>query len=357
LAIVALLLLEPAGADEVLNIGDPAPPLSVSEWAKGEKIDKLQPNETYVVEFWAPWCLACRQTIPHLTELAHHYKSEGVHFIGVNVWQHDTKRVQPFVDEMGDKMGYAVALDAVPDGSPPDDGAMAKGWMVAADEHGIPTAFVIQDGKIAWIGYPSELDEPLAKIVSRQWDITAAIKQRLARKALDRKEKAAQDKIDPVLFVAKNYKDAILLIDEAISNDPELAPRLAPLKFIAVCNSGDTERGLALGRKLLAENMDNEDVLFKFHCVVAPDRVDNVDPRVAALALKAARRGVELTNEENPNYLDNLADELFRTGDAAGAAANLEKVIKVLKKLGTLDEKLVPFNERLDLYRKAMNKK
>ena len=57
--------------------------------------------------------------------------------------------VKPFVDQMGDKMDYSIALDNVPAGGNPNEGSMAKTWMKAAEENGIPAAFVIRDGKIA----------------------------------------------------------------------------------------------------------------------------------------------------------------------------------------------------------------
>src|SRR5690242_7764093 len=107
-----------------LSVGDPAPKLAVQEFVKGDPITGLDKGKAYVVEFWATWCVPCRRTIPHLTELQKRYKD--VTFIGVSV-DHNTKAVRPFVEEMGDKMDYRVALDA-------SGGSTALSWMQAAGQ-------------------------------------------------------------------------------------------------------------------------------------------------------------------------------------------------------------------------------
>ena len=53
-------------------------------------------------------------------------QGQGRSFIGVDVWEHDTSKVKPFVAEMGDKMDYRVALDSVPEKGKAMDGVMAK---------------------------------------------------------------------------------------------------------------------------------------------------------------------------------------------------------------------------------------
>ena len=91
---------EPRAQAEGLGLGDPAPPLTVSKFVKGTKVDKFEPGKIYVVEFWATWCGPCKVSIPHLTELQE--KQKDVTFIGVSVWENDPELVEPFVQEMGD---------------------------------------------------------------------------------------------------------------------------------------------------------------------------------------------------------------------------------------------------------------
>lgn len=159
--LAALALLSQLAPAAKLHIGSPAPPLAVGKWIKGAPITKFKPGKEYVVEFWATWCPPCRTTIPHLTELSKKYPN--ITFIGVSIWEYNQTAVRPFVTQMGSKMDYHVAIDRQKSFTE-QYGTMAKTWMAAAGQNGIPTAFLInKSGKIAWIGDPSVLDSQLAK--------------------------------------------------------------------------------------------------------------------------------------------------------------------------------------------------
>jgi thiol-disulfide isomerase/thioredoxin len=149
-----------------LNVGSAAPEIKVAKWIKGDAVEKFDPAKLYVVEFWATWCPPCRTSIPHLTEMAKKYQGK-VQVIGVSVWEREKDsaarltKVSGFVKDMGAKMEYTVALDN-------DQAFMAKEWMQAAGRNGIPSAFIVKDGKIAWVGHPmSGLDEQLATLTGK----------------------------------------------------------------------------------------------------------------------------------------------------------------------------------------------
>jgi thiol-disulfide isomerase/thioredoxin len=151
-----------------LSVGDPAPTLQTGKWVQGQPVREFEPKHLYIVEFWATWCGPCRQSIPHLNQLAEAFKNKGVVVIGQDVWDNDAG-VAAFVKGMGDKMTYRVALD---DKSHDSEGFMTSHWWKrGVNHHGIPTAFIIKDQRIAWIGHPMALnEEKINQILSPSFD-------------------------------------------------------------------------------------------------------------------------------------------------------------------------------------------
>lgn len=153
----------------MLKAGDRAPEFKVERFVKGQPITGFEKGQVYVVEFWATWCGPCIKAFPHLSELQKEYKDQGVTIIGTNVWEtreyndETYTKVEKFVADKGDIMGYTVAYDGAAQ-------HMTKEWMSAAGQNGIPAAFVIdKEGKIAWIGHPMQLDYVLPGVVDGSW--------------------------------------------------------------------------------------------------------------------------------------------------------------------------------------------
>ncbi len=345
---------EPRAQAEGLGLGDPAPPLTVSKFVKGTKVDKFEPGKIYVVEFWATWCGPCKVSIPHLTELQEKHKD--VTFIGVSVWENDPELVEPFVQEMGDKMNYTVAMDDVGDGGKPDKGKMAENWMTAAGEGGIPAAFVVnKDGKIAWVGHPMEMEKPLAQIVDGTYDLDKAVSDRLEEKARQQKLQALIGKFREA--AAKGPEAQLKVLDEALADDPGLEATIGMARYNLLVQTGDQDRITATAEKLIANFSENAMALNAIAWpLIDPDRKGG-KPTAAQLelALKASGLASENTKGENPAILDTYALALSLSGDKAKALEVQEKAIK----LG--EDQLPPaqiseMKERLEKFRKDAGK-
>ncbi|NLG41631.1 MAG: redoxin domain-containing protein [Phycisphaerae bacterium] len=164
--LLLLVLAVPAWA---IKLGDPAPPLKIAQWIKGEPVDLAagKGKNVYVLEFWATWCRPCRESIPHLTELQRKYKDQGLVVIGITD-ENNPKAVAPFVAKMGDKMDYTVAYD--------DNHQTNNAYIHAFGLRGIPHAFVIdREGRIAWSGHPKfGLEQAVDQIINGKYSLAAA---------------------------------------------------------------------------------------------------------------------------------------------------------------------------------------
>jgi len=339
----------PGATAQTLGLGDDAPKLEVKEFVKGEAVSKFEKGKTYVVEFWATWCGPCKTSIPHVSDLQKKYPD--VTFIGVSVWEQDQAGVKPFVKEMGDKMAYRVALDSVPADGQGSDGKMAKNWLMAAGENGIPSSFIINgDGKVAWIGHPMEMDKPLDKVAAGKYDIETAIKERKdARTAQDvlmklqRKFVAAQRANDP--------KKIVEVLDEAFAQSPSLEPMLGAEKFKALLAAGESKDALAYGDKIYEKTKDNSNGLNNLAwAVVDPDNKKKPTADLVKFALKAAERADEIDDGKNPAVADTLAKAQFDSGDAAKAYETQKRAMKLAEGTPLVDQGM---RERLEQYKKA----
>jgi len=161
------------------ELGDLAAPLQIAEWVKGKPVDLAsgEGKKIFVVEFWATWCGPCRASIPHLTELQKKFKDKDVVFIGVS--DEDVPTVKKFVEKMGDKMDYTVAVDT--------DRKTSKGYMTAYGQGGIPTAFIVdKEGRMVWLGHPmGDLEKSLEQVVAGKFDLEKAKQRETTQKKIN----------------------------------------------------------------------------------------------------------------------------------------------------------------------------
>jgi thiol-disulfide isomerase/thioredoxin len=342
-----------------LMIGDTAPELAVSKWVKGEPITGFEKGKTYVVEFWATWCGPCKVSIPHLTELQKEYKQ--VPFIGVSVWEADQARVEPFVKDMGEKMDYRVAMDDVPPRKEDEkrpQGKMDLGWMKASGSNGIPTAFIVHDGKVAWIGHPSQLDGPLAKVVSGEWDLTAEARKYRTMKENEARIRPLQQQFSEAMQ-AEDYDVALKALDQLAEIAPsDQAAVYASIKFrVLLTEKKDYDRAYAFGNTATDGVLhDNQMALNELAwLIVDPETADQIEKKDLKLALKAARRADELAKHKNAAIMDTLAKVYHDMGDLDKALELQAKAVDLAH--GEEDEAILDeLKDRLDQYKKEAAK-
>jgi thiol-disulfide isomerase/thioredoxin len=298
--LLALTIGCPA-ALRAIDLGDPAPALSIDKWVKGGPVDLQagQGKHIYVVEFWATWCPPCRTSIPHLTQLQRKFNAQNVVIIGIS--DEEAAKVEPFVKSMADKMGYTVALDK--------ERETFGAYMGAFDVNSIPHAFVINKmGKIVWHGHPmARLDKVLEQIVAGTFDMAAA--QRIAKT-----EK----------LLAEYYK---------LVSTSEPGP--------------DAEQ---LGRRILRDGGDNPELLNQFAWTILTHR--QIKHRDLTLATEAAKSAYDATKGRDAAIADTYARALFDTGKVTEAIAMQKHAIEVCQEADLRGQ----LEDALDRYLQATRK-
>lgn len=359
---------------EWLTVGSPAPPLKIDSWVMGDAVEGFKPGQVYVVEFWATWCPPCKASMPHLSQLQEEY-GDQVRMIGVT--DESKEVVEGFLDEeqsadttWRDAIKYTLAID---------DGQFTNtAYMQAARQRGIPAAFVVgTDGVIEWIGHPMAMDEPLAQIVGGDWDRAAAIAEfEEQMRGLELQERI-QESMSAINAAARKqeWDEALGLVDELLA-EPDMTPdqsaQLAGFKVSLLYSAGRTDEAMTLVDEQLAESESLQLSLLKLSILQTEGRMEEAaqfeaevveqnfdhpqllnqiawsiterdEHRDLELAMKAATRAAELTDEQDASILDTLASVHYERGD-------LDEAITWQKKAVAMGSEYPELAERLEGY-------
>jgi hypothetical protein len=273
LSIAALIICLTPGFALAGLIGDPAPPLNVDQWIKGQPVEIKPGTNIFVVEIWGTTSATSRDAITDLADLQTRYQNNGVVVVAVS--DEPAGRIKAFVDQAGSKINYRVAAD--------NRRYTSLGYMNPVMQRNIPYVFVVNtNGILLWHGSPVRgLDEVLGLIISGKYDAEKAKKNdlaghllaqyiNLARQGSDRTDEAGQT------LLAARTNDVELLSEMAfqISSSPKLlkrdfalagkaldqAEKLAPTNSVGVAvsraiwlfESGKQDQGIARARQALA---------------------------------------------------------------------------------------------------------
>ena len=113
-------------------------------------------GKVLVLDFYATWCVPCRDSIPHLISLQKKFAEQGLTVVGLNVGgPGDPEKVPAFAKEFG--IQYALAK--------PDDDLVS---FLLSDSDAIPQTFVFdREGKLVerFIGYDRAAGERLERVI------------------------------------------------------------------------------------------------------------------------------------------------------------------------------------------------
>jgi cytochrome c biogenesis protein CcmG/thiol:disulfide interchange protein DsbE len=123
---------------------EPAPSFSIESLDGGTVSLAALRGDLVVLNFWATWCVPCREEAPTFHRLSHEYDGHGVRFVGIN-YRDNRAAAQSFVREFG--LGYPSGFDPA--------GSLVDGFGLFA----MPTTFLIDANGIIryrFVGYLNE---------------------------------------------------------------------------------------------------------------------------------------------------------------------------------------------------------
>lgn len=312
-----------------LKVGDQAPALVAEKWIKGNPVKEFEKGRVYVMEFWATWCGPCRASMPHLSEIARKYK-KNADVISFNVKEliaaknkdgDYISKVERFVKRLGDGMDYAVAVDV-------RENVMWDTWLAASGMYGIPAAYIIdKDGRIAWIGHPASLEDPLEMVIAGTYNEEG--KAKLAEKVKAHKEKVkGMNEALKTAEEAKDYKKAADIVDQLMAASPG-SGYLAAKKY-KYLEQSDVKKAHAYALEAM-KTYEND-----------PLTLQSISEQIGTdykLALKLMQKAAAKCDSEDPYAVANLAKAYYKAGELTKAIETQQRVIDILNDTSLVEQK------------------
>ncbi len=116
-----------------------------------------QQGKVLILDFYATWCLPCRESIPHLVELQHRYEKD-LSVVGLNVGgPDDLAEVPSFANEF--KIQYPLGV--------PEDELVS---LLLSDSDAIPQTFIFdRKGQLIerFVGFSETTGEAISQVVEK----------------------------------------------------------------------------------------------------------------------------------------------------------------------------------------------
>jgi peroxiredoxin len=105
---VAGVLLSSQPAAAILQKGDKAPAIKLTTTTGQPVTLNNYKGYVLVMDFFATWCIPCKESIPHLNSLNRKYGKQGLQILGMSVDEGSDREVKAFISDR--KISYPVAI-------------------------------------------------------------------------------------------------------------------------------------------------------------------------------------------------------------------------------------------------------
>ncbi len=139
-----------------VNIGEKAPEFTLPDY-NGKKVNLIDfKGKVVLVEFWASWCIPCRESIPYLNSIYQRYKDRDFVLLGINVDESNhAEKIKSFATEYGIK--YKILFS---------DDLTARLYNVSA----IPVGYLLDKDQIVvnkYFGHNPKLEKDISDDIRR----------------------------------------------------------------------------------------------------------------------------------------------------------------------------------------------
>lgn len=323
---LAAALAQAAGhpAPPALSIGSKAPRPDVAQWVRGEAPEFWKPGSVYVVSFWATWSGPSRQSLAVLSKLGDDLRARGVVVVGVTDEPADDARRFAERDEWRGKARFALGADP--------DGSMRMEWLEAAQQRGLPTAFIVREGVVQWIGHPRDAEATLVRVLDGTWDLAAAKALHENVVAEDARQRQRERAMAEAM-AAKDTDRALAALDAAIAEaGKDAATPLRVQRALLLLGAGRADEGYEAAEALAAQDPGVRAWLAS-GVLRMPMRDRRVD-----VALRWLDGATAEGQQPTPQVLAEIGHAWGLKGDRAKAADFTRRAIEGAKSLGPAGE-------------------
>lgn len=315
--------------------------LGKGEWIRGTAPAAWEPGKLYMLECWATWCGPCLVTIPHVDALYDKYEPKGLRVIGVNVWEDGRDKVADFVKDKGDGMSYPIVYIG-------KGGAFETDWLKPAQIPGIPTAFLVKDGKVLITAHPSEISDEMIEGILAGGE---AEEKALAKVVAEQKKMAEIGKALQNFRQAAAHKDfdGMSAAIEQIRSGDAASRYLAMMEMELLIARKDWD-----SLKTRIDGLPEDQRLVALFNLIRP--LLQAEDAPADLVKKVATSlDAVLPPGSGPIEYQLVAKLLWKAGDKEGAIAAARKSIEAINKADKADNSLpiAPFQRFLESLQKG----